>query len=881
MPDRSPELDAAVRAVRGESDLDAVLPALDDWRLARVIACAPEAHHLVGAVAALHSGLPSALDPPTVADPDLHDALAHLIGTRAGRHALSGWAHVAPAGWGRAHAEALIDAVHANMCAAIAAAALIGPCDASAALLHDPYDASSAIRCWGPSDPAAPTAWAEALSPAERDRLLTIVHHDPFRIAFCLPWLPPNAMRAADADVPVGAALDAFVVASPTARAQHAAILQTLVARALPMHLDDLTRLACAMGSDDVWRRVQTLIRESPDDACLVVAAAPWDDLPEDVRAAILERADPSDVCAAVAAARGKRMSDSISWKTAAAFFAALDPAVWDALDAATQQRWRNALWRDDVHLAVRSLGLRPEILARAEIDPPLVHAVRRHACDVPPRRAALLPVALHACDPAAAHAVIAAMPTLPPDPGAFFGIASGRDDPDLIAPAGAALRSPADLALAIVLQRSGEGGASIRACCAALQHALRGRTWDDLAPILPLLTDAARTACMPRTAIFARRLARPDQRDALRRTLDRLAALPPAVAIPTHVALHRRTRRRTDASDAAEAIADALRVHGGVFLALADAQANEHLRQALLPLPKDAALADALRALAHDDLPTARRLAQALRDGDWKNVIRLAPSLPQWARNAIPPHADDLVARLARPDGRDQMRAALQQLASAAPDADVPARCALDRLATKNADVWDAAKVLAHAMRHVGDAFLSIMDALADDGLRQALLPLPEDAALADALRALVRDNPVGGRTLACALHDRDRRQALRALLMAEPHHAAAVWQALDDATRRAIGAEVAAASPDADPLAVHDPIAALALAAVHADDADLRAAGITALAARPDVLRARWGALPTEMQHILRSHLAVADMTAASAGTADMRQRRRYGLR
>ena len=713
MPDRSPELNAAVRAVRGESDLDAVWSALVDERLARVIACAPDADPVVRAVAALCGRLSDLLDPSIVADPALHVAMARLIGTRAGREALRVWAEVAPAGWGRAHAAALIDEVRRSMCDADVAAALIGPCDDAAALLACSRDAAFAIRCWGRSDPAAPTAWRDALSPKERLRLLTQVRHDPSAIAACLPWLPPNIVRAAGDAIPVRNALDAFAAASPTVRTRHGALLRRLVDRALPMHLDDLTRLACATGAKTVWRRVQTLIQASPEDAWRVVVAAPWDDLPENVRAAIMTCADRSPVCAAVAAARGDGRHGEVTHFAAIAFFAALDPDVWDALDADIRQRWRHALPHGYLH---------PNMLTWEQITDGLAPAVRRHARNEDAWRAALLPVALRTVAPAEAHALIAAMPTPPRDSGAFFVVASGHDDPSVIARARSALRTPGDLACAIALQRSGDIRSKLRARCAALRRALRGRSHDDVAPILALLTDDARAALLPDPDALVARLAHPDRRDALRRMVDRLTALPPEIAIPSRFALHQWETGSAYAQSAADALADALCGHGDLFVALADALADERLRAALLPLPEDVALADALRNLAQDDLPTARRLAHAIQD--------------------------------------------------------------------------------------------------------------------------------------------HDRSATLQALLAAPPQHAVAVWQALDNDALRAIGAGVDLSPSDGDPPVIRDPIVAIALTALQSGDDNLRMASVTVLAARPDVLRAIWMTLPLEVRQMLRTHPAVADL-------------------
>jgi len=99
-PSSASALDAAVRAVRGESDLDAV--------------CGT--HHLVHAVAARCGGLPSLLDATTIADPALSDVMERLIGTPAGQESLRAWAEVAPAGRGRPHVAALIAAVQRRRC---------------------------------------------------------------------------------------------------------------------------------------------------------------------------------------------------------------------------------------------------------------------------------------------------------------------------------------------------------------------------------------------------------------------------------------------------------------------------------------------------------------------------------------------------------------------------------------------------------------------------------------------------------------------------------------------------------------------------------------------------------------------------------------------
>jgi len=868
MSSHSLALDAALRVLRGASDPDAVLPALGDNDLAQVIALAPGAHPVVRAIAALRGGLPALLDAAIIASPALHDALARVIGTEIGRNVLMAWARVAPAGRGAAHADLLIAAEQKGTCRSDDAAALIGPCATSVGLLTEPALFASAIRRWGATDPAEPTAWASVLSKRQRTALLFSIRREPHFFAPCLPWLPPDMAHAAD--IPRrwrDTALNAFADASPTARTLHADLLRQFVADADPAHLTALTRLACATGEKEVWARVRTLIRESPGDAWRVAVAAPWNDLPDEVRGAILHGGAPSPMVAAVHAARGRRdaATTDITDETVAAFFAALDPAVWDALGRAAQQRWLQALTKRDAHLAVRSLGLRPEVLARAGLANDLVLAARRHAPDDDALRTMLIPVALHGVHPAEAHALIAALPP-PRDSGAFFCIAGGRADPDLIAPARAALRTPDDLACAVALQRQKDIVVWTTSFGALLQHALRERTWDDLAPILALLTDDARADLMPDREEVGDLLAHPDHRERMRAVIDRLAALPPTVAIPTQVALHRWVTRRAPPSDAADVVAAALHAHGDILLAIADGLADNALRAALLPLPKRKKTATALRALVRDDPLTGRLLGDALRARNWRATIPLLLRLPDPHRTALTPAPAALAARLAAPERRADLHAALTPLTSLPPEVAVPALVALDAMpATNDAQRHEAADALAHALHRHGDIVLVLADALAHDSLRAALLPLPEDARQADALRALVRDDPVGGRALACALHDRVWRRALPLLLTAPPQHAAAIWQALAETDRRAITRRLpSGALPTDGTHGGRDPVAALALDALQSGDPDLQDASVTALAARPATLRAMWNNLPPETQRALGAHPAVAVVVA-----------------
>jgi len=641
----SRELIAAVRAVRGESDLDAIMPAFGDMLLAHVLALAPGAHGLVRAVAALCGGLPSLLDAPTIANPAMHDAVARLIGTRAGRTALRTWAEVAPAGWGRAHADALITAVHANMCGAGDAAALLGPCTASVALLAEngtPAEIAFAIRRWGESSCSGssaddPTAWMVQISDEERDRALSLVQRAPSSVADCLPWLPPEAAGTAwmADDLPVWT-LDSFTDAPPIARVRHRATIRNLVAHAQPEHLGVLTRLACRLRTKDIRRRICTLLHDHPDAALDVVCAAPWNALANDVRAAILNRAADSDMCAAIAAARGRRdaATQPITEETAAAFFAALDPAVWDALDADTQRQWLQEMPDVAGHLAVRSLGLRPEVLARARIGNDFVRAALRHARTSTRLRQALVPVALRAVGVADASMLITETATIPHDPSAFFCCASGHDSPRTAALASTRLATTADLAAAIVFQRVANGDAWVYEACVALTEALRGRTWDGAAALLAFLDDCDRAAFPWTIDALVDRLAHPDRREALRHALTRLESLPPDIAIPSLFALERCVPGDVvSCRDSAAGFAHALRTHGDIFLDVVDAIADPDMRDALLPSFNSIALTHAVRSLARDDPWAAQHVAHAVNG-------RLVDTVIQTLRTTTSPRA-------------------------------------------------------------------------------------------------------------------------------------------------------------------------------------------------------------------------------------------------
>ena len=143
----SPALAATLHALHGEPDVHIIVPALGDLRFVPILALAPNVDPIIGAPGALAGERPDLPAPDIRTSPALSAAVASLIGrTNASNGVLPTWAKVAPTGWGVPHATALIDAVQRNRCASWAAAALIGPCDASIALLTEPWNIARAVR---------------------------------------------------------------------------------------------------------------------------------------------------------------------------------------------------------------------------------------------------------------------------------------------------------------------------------------------------------------------------------------------------------------------------------------------------------------------------------------------------------------------------------------------------------------------------------------------------------------------------------------------------------------------------------------------------------------------------------------------------------------
>jgi len=611
--------------------------------------------------------------------PPLHTAVISLIGTDVGERVLEAWAEVAPAGWGAPHATALIDAVRDAHCAPWAAAALIGPCDTSATLLTQTDDIARAVRRWGQTTPDHPTAWTEDVRLIERERLLSALDDEPFVAASCLPWLPMGSAATIARHLEpneLSPAFAAYATALPVARTDHAAILAELFQRAERYDLAALTHLAVGTGMDAAWAAVVHILREAPNDAGRVVAVAPWDDVRPDVQDIILSAADndSTSICAAIAYARGDRAAPpAITPAAAHAFFAAVTPAVWNALPVKLQQAWRSALDIVNTHLAVRSLGLDPAFLAHAYLDDALIAAVRRHTPDEDAVRWMLLPIAIRDLSLAAVSRIVAALPP-PPDPVAFVQIAGRMWE---MSPA---LRdwitahpTPQTQGATITALHAAAKHGTLVECCGALAHALAGWSWKETHALLDALPDDVCDALRPDPDVIAERLTPLHRRGDFLQALDSLAALPPSVAISAYHALHvlATMQRVGDHQHAGEGLAQALRAYGDCFLAIVDALAVEHQAK-VLPVP-DNETQDDIRALASADPLVAHRLAHALHKSDPTAILdaletagaqdmrRLWRCMSEALRRTISGDIDALASAAATPEHANALAQALR----------------------------------------------------------------------------------------------------------------------------------------------------------------------------------------------------------------------------
>ena len=669
MKTSSPAVTATLRALHGEIDVHVVAPALDNPWFARFLALAPGVDPVVGALGALAGGLPDVIPPAMRDSPALSPAIASLIGANASACILPMWAAVAPAGWGASHAADVIDAVRRTRCTPWAAGALIGPTNDAAALLTCPDDIAHAVRRWGQATPDDPTAWMNHLASAERDRLVHALRTAPNNAAVCWPWLPDaiavDIIGRIDGFF-LSFALAAYVAASSVARAGHADIISSLMRYTTRFDLAELTRLAVASRMDAAWTEVVRILHEHPDAARHVVAAAPWDDVPGEVQAAILSAADHSDVCAAIAFARGVcDQPTPITRETARAFFAAVTREVWTALPAETQHAWRAEIVSSDIAvLAVRSLGPDPAFLARAELNAALVAAVRRHIRDDRTQRHTLLPIAVRDLPPDAVPAIIAALPA-PPDPIAFVQIAGRRREmPPALHAWIAAHPTPQAHGAAVTVIHAATQPDSITARCTMLAQALADWGREETDALLAALPDDVHTMLHPAPDALVNALTHPNRRDAFRQALDAINSLPPATTRPALLALG----VLASASDlglriqAGRALAHVLRDHGDCFLALVDALANTP-RTAILPLPQSGRRAAAVRAIAAADPLAAYRLAHALQsrspttmldaltDAPFDALARIWGLLPKDLQQSVPGDRDTLIHGVAAPE--------------------------------------------------------------------------------------------------------------------------------------------------------------------------------------------------------------------------------------
>jgi len=681
MTARSAIQDAAICALHGSSDWDAVRPVFGDPFLSSAVALCDAADPVVRAIAALSGGLPGMLSDGDRNAPAVHRAIQRLIGAADGDRALWSWSKIAPGDWGADCRAALRAAVGQG--SAVAAAFLPPDDDVAAVLIHC-ADIVRVICRWGRMNPAHPTWWMEHLSAATKDRLLAELRRSDVWFAECTPWLPPE--ESCDlTSVAAGVGIEAFAAAPAVVRVRQRARLNDLIGRATSQELGSLVTLARTMRSGALWRRIRRLLHESPDDAFHVVIASPWRDLPCGVRADIQHLSERSWVCRVITAAQGLapdtsdviRPRSTMTGEIPKAFFGALDPAVWDRLPNDDRSLWLDALgiyeW-----LAVRSLGLRTEVLARGSADSRFIEAARRHVAHDAQLRRALFPVALRSLRLHDAHALIAALP-VPDDPLTFFSIASGRRSVAPIDRAWAAVVSSSrDLATAVVMQRAVAGETDLDERCSALAHAIHGSTWPVIRSLLGLLPGDERELLAPDVRFLALTLAKPARYDVVRNVLHRLANEPPHIAVP---AFHALTAQEWKVEAwgkeyhhriAADATARMLHAHGDWFLTLAESLVDDVAR-ALLPLPTHPLLATAIRRLARDHPVAAHRFAHAMHEHALHDALDIVRDVSSAHASAII-HAAlaDAQARLpdiAEEGCRDDLMAAWQRMVDLHPE--------------------------------------------------------------------------------------------------------------------------------------------------------------------------------------------------------------------
>jgi len=301
---------------------------------------------------------------------------------------------------------------------------------------------------------------------------------------------------------------------------------------------------------------------------------------------------------------------------------------------------------------------------------------VRRHLHDDAAVQRTLLPIAVRSLLPAEISDVVAALP-MPLDPVAFVQIASGAREMPLALrdwitahPTPHACRTAAT-ALHAALRSI---ATPVAARCAALAAAFAGWSSEEATALLAALPDTARAVLRPDPEALADALAHPDRRGAFRQALGALAALPPSAALPALLALGALAAAYhvSAQQDAGKGVAQALRSSGSCFLALVDTLTDAS-RTAILPLPRSASHAAAVRAIAAADPLVAHHLAHALRfrnptaaldaltEAPFDALTRIWRLLPKALQQFVLGDRDALLHNVAAPGCGDDLAQALQ----------------------------------------------------------------------------------------------------------------------------------------------------------------------------------------------------------------------------
>jgi len=681
----SPAALAALSALRGDADPHVIDKALADPHLANVLALSDTAPIGVRIRAALQQALTSLITEDDFTDPDVRATIRSMIGdpSRSAALSVSVWAYIAPAGWGADMTDALIDAVRRQTLPGGVAAALIGPCDDAAMLLKTSNDASFAIQRWGACAPK-PTEWILNLSAPAYERLTAMLRATPLEDGRCLPWLPPDVAAACTIpDTALAHTIHAFADAPDVVRLQHAYLLPQLVARADEQEIGALTRLFLVMPTEDVLTGIIELLLDAPWEAHQALRVAPWHALPPYIRAVIQHGVTTCEECDAIAEALALGIDAKQTPTSAVAFFGAITPSVWHAMDKERRESWPGNLPDKDFHLAIRSLGLQPEVLAWGHLNDDVIRAMRAHIDDPGELRDVLRAIAL--------------LPMSVADARAMMSVAVRTPRARAIALAGmvrtaAAARDPIDIR------------------CAALAAALEGQPQDALAPLADMLDDHVRALLMPDRDALADHLADPAQRDAMRRVLERIADMPPDVALPAFHALvalddasaderkpfaSRRPRwfasedeRKPFASRRPRWFAsEDKRECFAALDALQEHLRNQHdIVQAFLAALKPELRPPHAAATAHDPFDDHSAAPATAPQGQTHDVLA------------------NLAARLSDPAQRDAMRQIMNLIMSMPPDVALPAFHALIVLGSDGADERERAAALDDLQEHLRD---------------------------------------------------------------------------------------------------------------------------------------------------------------------------------